>query len=574
MTAEHESLSPDVERGADAEGERLGIARAEPGEVTVRRALLSVSEKAGIVEFARGLADLGVEIVSTGGTARALTDAGVEVRAIEDFTGFPEMMDGRVKTLHPRLYAGLLAVRDDDGHLRAAAEHSIEPVDLVCVNLYPFEQTVARGAPAHEVVENIDIGGPTMIRAAAKNHAFAAIVVDPADYEGVLVELRESGGRLSMATRERLAAVAFACTARYDAAISRWFAVSAYEGAFPPRWASSYEKVMDLRYGENPHQRAAFYAEVGQEPHLLEGVEQLHGKELSFNNLLDLSSARELVEDFSEPACAIVKHNNPCGCALGEGARDAYERAFACDPTSAYGGVITLNRTVDLACAQALSQQFIEVLLAPGFNPDALEVLTEKKNVRLLACPRMGELSAWPNRPSTSHIQGGPEAGAHGASAAGAMEEKPVIGGMLSQSRDIVSEGREQMRVVSSAAPPEEQWGDMLFAWKVCRHVRSNAIVIARDGATIGIGAGQMSRVDAVSIAIEKARSAQPDLLVGSSLASDAFFPFADGPQLAIDAGVTAIVQPGGSVRDEEVVAAADDAGVAMVATGVRHFRH
>jgi phosphoribosylaminoimidazolecarboxamide formyltransferase/IMP cyclohydrolase len=537
------------------------IERAEPGGVRVRRALLSVSDKAGIVEFARGLVVLGVEIVSTGGTARALADAGVEVRAIEDFTGFPEMMDGRVKTLHPRLYAGLLAVRDDETHLQAAAEHSIEPVDLVCVNLYPFEQTVARGAPAHEVIENIDIGGPTMIRAAAKNHAFAAVVVDPADYEGVLSELRDSEGRLSMVTRERLAAVAFACTARYDAAISRWFAMRVYGGppahGFPPRWASSYEKVMDLRYGENPHQRAAFYAEVGQEPHLLEGVTQLHGKELSFNNLLDLSSARELVEDFSEPACAIVKHNNPCGCALGATAQEAYERAFACDPVSAYGGVIAINRPVDLACAQALSKQFIEVLLAPRFDPDALELLTQKKNVRLL------ELADWP-------LQMGARAEE--------VEQKPVVGGVLCQSHDVVSETREQMRVMGGAAPAEQQWDDLLFAWKVCRHVRSNAIVIARDGATIGIGAGQMSRVDAVSIAIEKAQAAQggreSDPLAGSALASDAFFPFADGPQLAIDAGVTAIIQPGGSVRDEQVVAAADAAGVAMVATDIRHFRH
>ncbi len=524
------------------------VERAEPGAVRIRRALLSVSDKTGIVEFAEGLVALGVEIVSTGGTARALADADVPVRAIEDFTGFPEMMDGRVKTLHPRLYAGLLAVRDDDEHLRAAAEHDIEPVDLVCVNLYPFEQTVARGAPAHEVIENIDIGGPTMIRAAAKNHAFAAIVVDPADYEGVLAELRDTDMRLSMATRERLAAVAFACTARYDAAIARWFSARTYEG-FPPRWASSYEKVMELRYGENPHQSAAFYAEVGAETHLLDGVKQLHGKELSFNNLLDLSSARELVEDFSGPACAILKHNNPCGCALGQTVQEAYARAFACDPMSAYGGVIAVNRQVDLACAEALSKQFIEVLLAPGFDPDALGLLSEKKNVRLL------ELPNWAAR-----VEG--------------VEEKPVIGGVLCQSRDIVSETREQMSTMTKAEPSEAQWEDLLFAWKVCRHVRSNAIVIAAAGATIGIGAGQMSRVDAVNIAVEKARAAQPELLAGSSLASDAYFPFPDGPQLAIDAGVTAIIQPGGSVRDPDVVGAVDAAGISMVATGIRHFRH
>ncbi len=529
------------------------LERTAPGEVRMRRALLSVSDKTGVVDFARGLTELGVEIVSTGGTARELAGAGVAVRAIEDFTGFPEMMDGRMKTLHPRLYAGLLALRDNEEHLSAAAEHGIEPVDLVCVNLYPFEQTVARGdADAAEVVENIDIGGPTMIRAAAKNHLFAAVVVDPADYAGVLAELRESGGRLSLTTRERLAASAFALTARYDAAISTWFALRTHEG-FPPHWREAYEKVSDLRYGENPHQRAAFYARVGSPTHLLDGVRQLHGKELSFNNLLDLSSARELVEEFKRPACAIVKHNNPCGCALGETGQAAYERAFACDPQSAYGGVIAVNRHVDRAFAQALAKQFIEVLLAPGFDEEALEVLTEKKNVRLL------ELAQWP--PPLREAEG-----------------KPVLGGQLVQTRDVVSERREQMRVLTATAPTVAQWEDLLFAWTVCRHVRSNAIVLAAGGstgsATVGIGAGQMSRVDAVRIAVEKAQAAQPDLLVGAVLASDAFFPFADGPQLAIDAGVSAIIQPGGSVRDEEVIAAADAAGIAMVATGVRHFRH
>ncbi len=533
----------------EAVSQHTGLERTEPGAVRVRRALLSVSDKQGIVELARGLAELGVEIVSTGGTARELDGAGVEVRAIEDFTGFPEMMDGRVKTLHPRLYAGLLARRDEDEHLRAAAEQGIEQVDLVCVNLYPFEQTLARDdASERQVIENIDIGGPTMIRAAAKNSDFAAVLVDPADYERVLGELRESGGRLSLDTRTELAAKAFACTARYDAAISTWFALRTHEG-FPPTWNDAYEKVSDLRYGENPHQRAAFYARVGSPTHLLDGVEQLHGKELSFNNLLDLSSARELVEELDGPACAIVKHNNPCGCAVAASGREAYERAFACDPLSAYGGVIALNRPVDRACAERLSEQFIEVLLAPGFDPAALEILTAKKNVRLL------ELPDWP---APSHE----------------VEGKPVIGGQLVQTRDVVSETRADMRTMGAAQPSEAQWDDLLFAWKVCRHVRSNAIVIAAHGATIGIGAGQTSRVDAVRLAVEKAAAAQPELLAGSSLASDAFFPFADGPQLAIDAGVGAIIQPGGSVRDEEVAAAVDSAGVAMVATGIRHFRH
>ncbi len=526
-----------------------GVERAEPGDVRVRRALLSVSDKAGIVDFARGLSELGVELVSTGGTARALADAGIAARAIEDFTGFPEMMDGRVKTLHPRLYAGLLARRDDESHLRAASEQGIEQVDLVCVNLYPFERTIAAGdASEAEAIENIDIGGPTMIRAAAKNQAFAAVLVDPEDYGDVLGELRESQGRLTLERRKQLAAKAFACTARYDAAIATWFAAKTFDG-FPPTWHESYELVSELRYGENPHQSAAFYANVTAPAHLLEGVEQLHGKELSFNNLLDLSSARELVEDFAGPACAIVKHNNPCGCALGESAQAAYERAFACDPESAYGGVIAVNRRVDRGCAERMNGQFIEVLLAPGYDEDALEVLRGKKNVRLL------ELADWP-APSEEY------------------DSKPVLGGLLVQQRDAVTEGREQMRAMTEREPSEAQWEDLLFAWKVCRRVRSNAIVLATAGATIGIGAGQMSRVDSVRIAVEKAQANQPDLLAGAALASDAFFPFADGPELAIAAGVTSIVQPGGSVRDPDVVAAADAAGIAMVATDRRHFRH
>jgi phosphoribosylaminoimidazolecarboxamide formyltransferase/IMP cyclohydrolase len=536
--------------GTEHDTDRDGVPGAAPGEVRLRRALLSVSDKTGLVELAQGLRELGVEIVSTGGTARELSAAGVEVRSIEDFTGFPEIMDGRVKTLHPRLYAGLLARRDDDSHLAAAAEQQIEQVDLVCVNLYPFEQTVAReGVADAEAIENIDIGGPTMIRAAAKNSDFAAVLVDPADYAGVLEELRASDGRLSLETRRRLAATAYATTARYDAAISTWFAARTSGEAFPGARREAYEKVMDLRYGENPHQQAAFYARAGAPTHLLAGVRQLHGKELSFNNLLDLSSARELVEEFAEPACTIVKHNNPCGCAIGANAKDAYEKAFACDPQSAYGGVIAMNRPIDRECAEALAKQFIEVLLAPGFQDGALDVLQEKKNVRLL------ELPDWP----------GPS---------GELEAKPVIGGQLVQTRDVVSETRADMRAVSAREPTEDEWTDLLFAWRVCRHVRSNAIVIARAGATIGIGAGQMSRVDAVRIAVEKAQDAQPDLLDGSALASDAFFPFADGPELAMNAGVAAIIQPGGSVRDEEVVAAVDAAGAAMVATDRRHFRH
>jgi phosphoribosylaminoimidazolecarboxamide formyltransferase / IMP cyclohydrolase len=539
------------------------IEQAGPGEAKVRRALLSVSDKTGVVDFAKGLSGLGVELISTGGTAKALGEAGVEVRAIEEFTGFPEMMDGRVKTLHPRLYAGLLARRDEDSHLRAAAEHGIEPVDLVCVNLYPFEATRAReGATDEEIIENVDIGGPTMIRAAAKNSDYAAVVVDPADYEEILKELGSAECRLSPQTRTLLATKAFAVTARYDAAISSWFSQRVYGGPpthdggsptheFPPSFSDAYEKVSDLRYGENPHQRAAFYARAGAPTHLLEGVKQLHGKELSFNNLLDLSSARELVEEFEAPACAIVKHNNPCGCALAPTIEAAYERAFACDPVSAYGGVIALNRPVDRACAERLSGQFIEVLLAPAYDPAALEILTAKKNVRLL------ELPSWPARSEEA-------------------ESKPVIGGELVQTKDLVTETRADMKPMSKSGPElaDAQWDDLLFAWTVCRHVRSNAIVIAKGTATIGIGAGQTSRVDAVRLAVDKAKASQPDLLSGSAMASDAFFPFADGPEVAIEAGIGAIIQPGGSVRDEEVVAATDAAGVAMVATGIRHFRH
>ncbi len=530
-------------------GENTGVMeRTAPNEVRVRRALLSVSDKSGLLDFARGLQELGVELVSTGGTARELARADVAARPIEDFTGFPEIMDGRVKTLHPSLYAGLLARRDEDSHLQAAEEQGIEPVDLVIVNLYPFEQTLARGdASDQEIIENIDIGGPTMIRAAAKNAAFAAVVVDPSDYPAVLAELRENDGRLSAATRSDLARKAFATTARYDAAISGWFSRSS-EG-FPPSWSEAYEKVLDLRYGENPHQQGAFYSRAGGGPHLLEGVNQLHGKELSYNNLLDLSSARELVEDFEEPACAIVKHNNPCGCAVADSAEQAYARAFACDPQSAYGGVIALNRPVDRVAAEKLSGQFIEVLLAPSFEPAALEILQTKKNVRLL------ELPDWPTRSER-------------------VEARAVLGGQLVQTHDEVAETREQMHAMTAAEPDDQQWQDLLFAWRVCRHVRSNAIVIARGRATIGIGAGQMSRVDAVRIAIEKAQAFQPELLAGSSLASDAYFPFADGPELALQAGVTGIIQPGGSVRDEEVVAAVNAAGASMVATGTRHFRH
>jgi phosphoribosylaminoimidazolecarboxamide formyltransferase / IMP cyclohydrolase len=514
--------------------------------VRVRRALLSVSDKRGIVEFARGLAELGVELVSTGGTAVALRQSGLEVRSIEDFTGFPEMMDGRVKTLHPRLYGGLLCLRDNPEHLRAAADQGIEFVDLVCVNLYPFERTSARrGVGDAEVVEQIDIGGPTMIRAAAKNFPFAAVVAQPESYDAVLDELRSSDGRLSLETRESLAASAFAVTARYDTAIARWYAER--EEDFPALFIRAFEKVDDLSYGENPHQRAAYYEQVGARMHLLSMVKQHGGKQLSFNNLLDLDSARRIVKEFEVPACAIVKHNNPCGVSVGRSALDAYRRAFACDPLSAFGGVIAVNRRLDREAAEAIAGQFVEVLIAPGYDDEALAAFASKPNARVL---EDGERRTLP---------------------ASDPDLRQVMGGLLVQDRDLSQiEERAEMQVVTERKPTEAEWSEMLFAWRVCRHVRSNAIVLSRDLASVGVGAGQMSRVDSVRLAIEKAQSS----LDGAALASDAFFPFADGPELAIEAGVRAIIQPGGSKRDDEVIAAADKAGISMVFTSRRHFRH
>jgi len=521
------------------------LQEAAPGDVQVGRALLSVSDKTGIVEFARGLAELGIELVSTGGTARELSEAGLAVRTVTDLTGFPEIMDGRVKTLHPKLYAGLLAVRSDPAHVEAAAAHEVEPVDLVCVNLYPFERTAAtRGVSDAEVIENIDIGGPTMIRAAAKNHAFSVPVVRPESYDAVLEELRVSDRRLSLKTRENLAAEAFAYTARYDSAIARWF--QEREEDFPPLLVRAYERALELPYGENPHQRAAYYTQVGARMHVLSRVGQLHGKELSFNNLLDLDAARQLLAEFMVPACVIIKHNNPCGVAVGTGGLEAYTNAFACDPMSAFGGVIAVNKRVDRELAEAMDQQFIEVLIAPGYDDDALEVLMSKKNRRILDDQE--------RRLKNRHDP----------------ELRQVAGGMLVQDRDSDIEDRSEMQVVSARRPSEAEWLAMIFSWKVCKHVRSNAIVLAREDATIGVGAGQMSRVDSVRLALEKAQSD----VAGCVMASDAYFPFPDGPQMALDAGITAVIQPGGSVRDPQVVEAVNAAGAAMVFTSRRHFRH
>jgi phosphoribosylaminoimidazolecarboxamide formyltransferase/IMP cyclohydrolase len=521
--------------------------------VRVRRALISVSDKTGVADFARTLANLGVELLSTGGTATALREAGLQVTDVSEFTGQEEILDGRVKTLHPRLHAALLARRDDAEHLAILEREGIEPIDLVCVNLYPFEQTVSAHDVAPEVaIENIDIGGPTMIRAAAKNHAGVAVIVKPESYDAVCAELEESGGEISATTRHWLANEAFAQTARYDAAISRWFSTE-YED-FPEHLAIAYEKVLDLSYGENPHQRAALYAEAGARSHILSRVSKLHGKALSFNNVLDLDSARALVEDFEQPACVIVKHNNPCGVAVGNDPLEAYEKALACDPVSAYGGVIAFNRRVGTELAERLHQNFVEVLFAPGYEGGALDVLQQKEAIRILdeEEPRQSD-------PTERDV-------------------KKVMGGLLIQDRDGDPEPRQIMEAVTKSEPSEQQWQDMLFAWTVSRRVRSNAIVIAKDGATLGVGAGQMSRVDSVRLAVEKCRDARGEdaaaLLAGSALASDAFFPFADGPELAIQAGTTAVIQPGGSKRDAEVITACEEAGVTMVFTKHRHFRH
>jgi phosphoribosylaminoimidazolecarboxamide formyltransferase/IMP cyclohydrolase len=498
------------------------------------RALISVYDKTGLDDFARGLAELGWTLVSSGGTAAHLESLGLAVTKVEDLTQSPEMLGGRVKTLHPRVHAGILARRDEAGDMDTLAEHGIEPFDLVCINLYPFESNPS--------IELIDVGGPSMLRGAAKNHASVAAVCDPADYEPVLDELRAGG--VSAETRHRLAAKAFAQTAAYDAAIAAWFA----QEPFPDRLVISLEKTQELTYGENPHQRGAYYAERGTRRHLLSRVEQLHGKELSFNNLNDLSGARALAREFFAPACVIVKHANPCGAAVGSTLEEAYDKALASDPVSAYGGVVVLNREVEPALGKKLAEQFVEVLFAPGYTDEALAALQQKKNTRILL-----DNERRLEDPGERHY-------------------KRVLGGMLVQDSDSQIEDGAAWDVVAGEVS-DAQRADLVFAWSVCKHVASNAIVLAKDLQTIGIGAGQMSRVDAVRIAVEKAAEFGHDP-TGASLASDAFFPFADGPQLALDAGVTAIVQPGGSRRDDEVIAAVSAAGAAMLFTKRRHFRH
>ena len=510
------------------------------------RALISVYDKRGLGSFARGLADLGFELVASGGTASALEIEGLHVTPVEEVTAFPELLGGRVKTLHPRIHAGILARREVPEDVRQLDEHGIEAFDLVCVNLYPFEAVSGRpGVEGDEVLDTIDIGGPAMLRAAAKSHPHVIPVARPEDYDAVLEELRAGEGTVPAETRRRLAGLAFARTAAYESAIARWFQRG--EG-FPETFVPAFDRALELSYGENPHQQAAYYAERGARSHLLGFVEPLHGRPLSFNNLNDLSAARLLVRELDGPACVIVKHANPCGVAVADTADEAYARALAADPVSAFGGVVVLNRAVTGPLGEALAQQFVEVLFAPGYDDRSLAALTQKPSIRVL-----------------SHTE-------QRAPDEVERDYRRVLGGLLVQERDPRIEGREGMEVVCGEVA-EEQWTDLLFAWRVVKHVTSNAIVIARDGQTLGIGAGQMSRVDAVRIAVEKARELGHSL-AGSVLASDAFFPFADGPQLALDAGVSALVQPGGSKRDPEVVEAVSAAGAAMVFTHRRHFRH
>jgi phosphoribosylaminoimidazolecarboxamide formyltransferase/IMP cyclohydrolase len=520
----------------------------------IRRALISVSDKSGLVEFARALAGHGAELVSTGGSARALREAGLEVTEVSEQTGFPEMMDGRVKTLHPVIHGGILARRDLVSHREAMAAHGIGAIDLVAINLYPFARTVAAGAGFADCIENIDIGGPALIRSAAKNHLFVTVLTDPGDYAAVIDELDRHGGRTGGALRRRLAAKAFARTGTYDAAIAGWFGRQLDE-AFPERLALGAERRQTLRYGENPHQRAAFYV-TGEAPPGVATAEQVQGKELSYNNLNDTDAAFELVGEFDSPAVAIIKHANPCGVARAGSLLEAYRKAHACDPVSAFGGIVALNRPIDRETAEAITEIFTEVVIAPDAEVQARAVFAKKKNLRLLLTGAMPD----PLRPGRSL--------------------RSVAGGLLVQDRDSHPLSAAELKVVTTRAPSEAEVEDLLFAFTVCKHVKSNAIVYAKGGATVGIGAGQMSRVDSARIAFAKATDAAraagetASRTAGSVVASDAFFPFADGLVAAAEAGARAVIQPGGSVRDADVIAAADERDLAMVFTGVRHFRH
>ncbi|WP_208348934.1 bifunctional phosphoribosylaminoimidazolecarboxamide formyltransferase/IMP cyclohydrolase [Pseudaestuariivita rosea] len=525
--------------------------------VPVRRALLSVSDKAGLTRLGQALAARGVELLSTGGTARSLRDAGLDVIDVSDVTGFPEMMDGRVKTLHPKVHGGLLALRDNDDHVEAMKIHQIGAIDLLVVNLYPFEETVAKGADYADCIENIDIGGPAMIRAAAKNHAFVNVVVDVQDYQPLLDQLDQNGATTTYAFRQQLALTAYARTAAYDAAVSTWMADALNQPA-PRRRAFAGTLAQTLRYGENPHQTAAFYTDGSDRPGVAT-ARQVQGKELSYNNINDTDAAFELVSEFlpkDGPACAIIKHANPCGVARGDTLKQAYMRAYDCDRTSAFGGIVAFNMTLDGETADEITNIFTEVVIAPGAHQDALDIFAQKKNLRLLLTPGLAN------------------------PAAAGLVLRQVSGGYLVQDKDNGQISADDLKVVTKKAPTDTELADLLFAWKVAKHVKSNAIVYVKDGATVGVGAGQMSRVDSTRIAARKAQDmadvlqASETMTKGSVVASDAFFPFPDGLLTAAEAGATAIIQPGGSMRDDEVIAAADDAGLAMVFTGMRHFRH
>ena len=524
--------------------------------VPIGRALISVSDKTGLLDLARSLAAAGVELISTGGTSGMLRAAGLTVRDVSDVTGFPEMMDGRVKTLHPAIHGALLALRDDDEHLLAMAAHGIEPIDLLIVNLYPFEATVARGADHATCIENIDIGGPAMIRAAAKNHRSVAVVTDPADYQPLLDQMAAHDGATTMAFRQKLALNAYARTAAYDAAVSGWLS-GELNCPFPRHRAFGGHIAQKLRYGENPHQAAAFYTD-GTRREGVATARQWQGKELSYNNINDTDAAFELVAEFdpATPACAIIKHANPCGVATGASLTEAYLRAYDCDRTSAFGGIVALNRELDAATAEEIVKIFTEVVIAPGASDEARAIFAAKKNLRLLTTGAL------------------PDPRAKG------LTFRQVSGGFLVQDRDAATVTAAELKVVTKRAPTPAEIADLLFAWSVAKHVKSNAIVYVKDGATVGVGAGQMSRVDSTRIAARKSQDMAEALGLpaaltkGSVVASDAFFPFADGLLAAAEAGATAIIQPGGSMRDDEVIAAADAAGLAMVFTGQRHFRH
>ncbi|MFN0046880.1 MAG: bifunctional phosphoribosylaminoimidazolecarboxamide formyltransferase/IMP cyclohydrolase [Sphingorhabdus sp.] len=527
-------------------------------DVVIKRALLSVSDKTGLVELGHALAARHVELVSTGGTAKTLREAGLAVKDISELTGFPEMMDGRVKTLHPKVHGGLLAVRDNPEHAASMKEHDIGAIDLVVVNLYPFAQTVMKGASRDEIIENIDIGGPSMVRSAAKNHAYVTIVTDPADYDNLVAELEESNGKTSYDFRRKCAAKAYSATAAYDSMISQWFAFADQQQLFPDMLAVNGNRIEELRYGENPHQRAALYVPVGPHGSGIAQAEQVQGKELSYNNYNDADAALELVSEFRDgpPTVVIVKHANPCGVASGDTLIDAYRAALECDSVSAFGGIVAVNRPLDGATAEAITEIFTEVVAAPFADDAAKAVFAKKKNLRLLLT---GDLPD-PKR--------------------GGLAIKPITGGLLVQSRDNGHVADSEFKVVTKRTPTAQELADCRFAWTVAKHVKSNAIVYAKDGATAGIGAGQMNRRDSARIAAIKAREAaqtygwESPRTVGSAVASDAFFPFADGLLAAAEAGATAVIQPGGSMRDDEVIAAADEAGLAMVFTGMRHFRH